>query len=304
MNDDVKFMKEAIEASRSGNFPCPYGAVVVRNRRIIGRSDADTNIGKTIYRHAQMIAIEDALKKTTLMGNLKGCTLYSTIEPCMMCMEAICYSGLDRLVYGTNIESSNIYFHHLEDFSVLDIVKKINPTMEIVGGVCADEAFQVIKDYNKHIEDEDEKFIDIAIDLSSKAYYPFGAIVVRDGEIIGRSSDITPTKDTIFTHAELIAIESALQNIKKQTSRGDLHGCTLYTSCEPCMMCQEALLAEGISRVVYAATIEDSNEYFCNEFPVHIEDIVERAKSHTKIVAELHRDKAIEVLKQHGKLEQ
>ena len=302
MNDDIRFMKEAIEISKNGVYPCPYGAIVVRNGKIIGRSDANANISKSIFTHAQMIAIEDALKNSTLMSNLKGCTLYSTCEPCMMCMEAICYAGLDRLVYGADISVSNLYYHHLEDFSVLDIVKRINPDLEILGNICSEEAAQVIKDFNKNIEKEDEKFIDIAIEMSRKAFYPFGAIVVRNGKIIGRSDDITPTKDTIYTHAELIAIESAVNNIKDSVSRGNLHGCTLYTSCEPCMMCQEALLFEGISRVVYAATIEDSNEYFCNEFIVHLDEIVERAGSHTKIVKELHKDKAIEVLKEHGRL--
>ena len=298
---DKKFIDIAIDISQKSEYP--YGAIVVRNGKIIGRSDAKTNIGKTIFRHAQMAAIEDALKNTTLMGNLKGCTLYSSIEPCMMCMEAICYSGIDRLVYGVDISASNLFYHHLEDFSILDIVKKINPKIEIVGGVHSNKALQVINDYNNHILEEDEKFIDIAIDLSSKSFYPFGAIVVRNGEIIGTSNDIVPTKDTIYTHAELIAIESAVQNIKDSLSRGNLHGCTLYTSCEPCMMCQEAILSEGISRVVYAATIEDSDRYFCEEFKVHFEDIVKRAKSHTKIVSKLHRNKAVEVLKKRGRLE-
>ena len=298
---DEEYMNIAIDISSKAKYP--YGAIVVRNGKIIGRSDTKTNIDNTIYSHAQMAAIEDALKHTTLMGNLKGCTLYSSMEPCMMCFEAICYSGIDRLVYGIDIEASNLYYHHVEDFSVLDIVKKINPQLKLVGGICKGKALEVIKDYNKHILDEDEKFIDIAIDLSKEAFYPFGAIVVRNGKIIGKSSDDAPTKDTIYTHAELIAIESAIHNIKNSISRGNLYECTLYTSCEPCMMCQEAILREGISRVVYAATIEDSNEYFCDEYPVHIEDVIKRAKTHTKIVKELHREKAIDVLKNRGRLD-
>lgn len=133
MNNDIEFMKIAIDLSKSADHP--YGAVVVRNDKIIGRSDADTKITKTIFKHAQMIAIEDALKNNTLMGNLKGCTLYSSCEPCMMCMEAIMYSGIDKIVYGVDISASNIYYHHIEDFSVLDIVKKANPNMKVIGGI-------------------------------------------------------------------------------------------------------------------------------------------------------------------------
>lgn len=84
MNNDKKYMQEAIKLSKNAAYP--YGAIIVRNDKIIGTSDAKTPITKTIYKHAQMIAIEDALKYNTLMGNLKGCTLYSSIEPCMMCM--------------------------------------------------------------------------------------------------------------------------------------------------------------------------------------------------------------------------
>ena len=300
MNDDEKYMMEAIKLSELSKYP--YGAIIVRNGKIIGKSNSETPITKTIYGHAQMIAIEEALKNYSLMGNLNGCTLYSSIEPCMMCMEAIMYAGIDRLVYGVEIKASNLYYDHIEDFSVLNFVKKINPNLKIVGNVCRQEALKVIENYNNKILEEDEKYIDIAIDISKKSYYPFGAIVVRNGKIIGRSSDETPVKNTVYTHAELIAIESAVLNIKDSLSRGNLHECTLYTSCEPCLMCQEAILAEGISRVVYAATIEDSNEYFCNEFPVSIEEIINKSNSNIVIIPELHRQKAVEVLKEHGKM--
>ena len=295
MNKDEEFMRIAIEFSSKAEHP--YGAVIVKDGKIIGRSDANTKICNSIFKHSQMIAIEDALKGKTYMGGLKGCILYSSCEPCMMCLEATMYAGIEKIVYGIDINASNIYYHHIEDFSVLDIIKEINPNMEIVGGVLKEDALKVIKNYDEKIKKEDEKFIDIAIDLSEKSLYPYGAIVVRNGEIIGKSSDEVPIRNTIYTHAELIAIESAVLNIKESISRGNLHECTLYTSCEPCMMCQEAILAEGISRVVYAATIEDSSKHYCEEFPVSLEKIDKMANSHIIIIPELHRQKAVEVLK-------
>ena len=60
---------------------------------------------------------------------------------------------------------------------------------------------------------EDEKFIDIAIDLSKKAYYPYGAIIVKDGKIIGRSDKEVPVSKTGFSHAELRAIEDAMEHL-------------------------------------------------------------------------------------------
>ena len=139
----------------------------------------------------------------------------------------------------------------------------------------------------------DEKYIDIAISISDKAKYPYGAIIVKNDEIIGRSDDKTLMETSMYSHAELEAIESASKN---KNLYGDLEGATIYVSCEPCMMCMGAILYEGISKIVYAATLQDSNDYYCPEM---ITDIDELAKygNNIEIVKELHRDKAVEVLK-------
>ena len=97
----------------------------------------------------------------------------------------------------------------------------------------------------------DEQFIDIAIEISKNAKYPYGAIVVKDGEIIGRSDDNTLMETSMYSHAELDAIESASKN---KNLYGDLKGATMYVSCEPCMMCMGAILYEEFSKIVYAAS--------------------------------------------------
>lgn len=143
----------------------------------------------------------------------------------------------------------------------------------------------------------DEKFIDIAIDISKTAKYPYGAIIVKDDEIIGRSDDITIVESTMYSHAELEAIESAS---KDKNLYGDLAGATLYVSCEPCMMCMGAILYEGISKIVYAATLQDSNDYYCPEMLTNIDELSKYANNKIEIVKELHRDKAVEVLEERG----
>ena len=140
----------------------------------------------------------------------------------------------------------------------------------------------------------DEKYIDIAIDISEKSEYPYGAIIVKDDEIIGRSDDKTLIGNSMFSHAELKAIESASKN---KNLYGDLKGSTLYTSCEPCMMCLGAILYEGISKIVYAATLQDSNDYYSKEIITNIDELTKYANNNIEIVKELHRDKAVEILK-------
>ena len=140
----------------------------------------------------------------------------------------------------------------------------------------------------------DEEFIDIAIDISKKAKYPYGAIIVKDGKIIGRSDDKTLIENSMYSHPELEAIESAS---KSKNLYGDLVGATLYASCEPCMMCMGAILYEGISKIVYAATLQDSNDYYCPEMITNIDELVKYSNKKIEIIKELHRDKAVEVLK-------
>lgn len=141
---------------------------------------------------------------------------------------------------------------------------------------------------------KDEQYIDIAIEISKNAKYPYGAIVVKGNMILGRSDDSTVIGTSMYSHAELAAIESAS---KHKSLYGDLEGATLYVSCEPCMMCMGAILYEKFSKIVYAATLQDSNDNYCEEVITDIEELSKFSKNKIEIVKNLHREKAVEVLK-------
>ena len=143
----------------------------------------------------------------------------------------------------------------------------------------------------------DEDYIDIAIEISKNAKYPYGAIVVKDNEIIGRSDDETLMSRSMYSHAELKAIESASKN---KNLYGDLNGATIYISCEPCMMCMGAILYEQFSKIVYAATLKDSNDNYCLEMITNIDELAKYASNNIEIIKELQREKAVEVLKLKG----
>ncbi len=147
----------------------------------------------------------------------------------------------------------------------------------------------------------DESYIDIAIDISKKAKYPYGAIIVKDDKIIGRSDDETLIGKTMFSHPELQAIESASKN---KNLYGDLKGSSLYVSCEPCMMCMGAILYEEISKIVYAATLQDSNDIYCPDLITDIDTLKQYSNNDIEIIKELHRDKAISVLKERSQEEE
>ena len=144
----------------------------------------------------------------------------------------------------------------------------------------------------------DKEYIDIAIEISKNAKYPYGAIVVKNNEIIGRSDDDTLMNKSMYSHAELMAIESACKDNKNLY--GELKGATMYVSCEPCMMCMGAILYEKFSKIVYAATLQDSNDNYCPEMITDIDELAKYSKNKIEIVKELHREKAIEVIKMKG----
>lgn len=116
-------------------------------------------------------------------------------------------------------------------------------------------------------------------------------------KIIGRSDDKTLMETSMYSHAELEAIESASQN---KNLYEDLKGATMYVSCEPCMMCMGAILYEGFSKIVYAATLQDSNDNYCPEMITDIDVLAKYSKDKIEVVKELHREQAVEVLKAKG----
>ena len=100
---DEKFMRMAIDEARKAlkEQEVPIGAIVVCGERVIGRGH---NLVETLCdatAHAEMQSITAAA--ATLGGKyLKGCTLYVTVEPCIMCAGALAWSQIDRVVYGAD----------------------------------------------------------------------------------------------------------------------------------------------------------------------------------------------------------
>ncbi len=107
--------------------------------------------------------------------------------------------------------------------------------------------------------EKDEYFMRRAICLAQEGIDtnsggPFGAVIVKNGEIIGEGCNrVTSTNDPT-AHAEVVAIRNACRNLDSF----QLDDCVLYTSCEPCPMCLGAIYWARPLRVFYAATREDA----------------------------------------------
>jgi len=99
--------------------------------------------------------------------------------------------------------------------------------------------------------------------MREKGGGPFGAVVVFDGEIVGRGSNQVTTLLDPTAHAEVTAIRDACQKLQ----RFDLRGCVLYTSCEPCPMCLSAIYWARLDKIYFASTrVEASGIGFDDDF--------------------------------------
>jgi tRNA(adenine34) deaminase len=135
--DDGAYMREALAlaeaAGRVGEVP--VGAVVVRGAQIIGRGANRPITDCDPAGHAEILALRDAGRN---VGNyrLVGCTLYVTIEPCVMCAGAIMHARIARVVYGARDPKTGACG------SVIDLFadRRINHHTEITQGVLGEEA--------------------------------------------------------------------------------------------------------------------------------------------------------------------
>ena len=138
---DEYFMRLALkeaEMALSEN-EIPIGAVIVANGKVIARAHNQTETLHDVTAHAEMLAITAAANQ--LGGKyLSGCTLYVTVEPCVMCAGAIGWAQVKRLVYGATDEKRGYRMF---------APQAIHPRTEVVSGVMADESVALLKDFFK-----------------------------------------------------------------------------------------------------------------------------------------------------------
>jgi tRNA(adenine34) deaminase len=104
------------------------------------------------------------------------------------------------------------------------------------------------------LEENINNFMVQALEMANLAFkndeVPVGAVIVKDGEIIGRGSNKVIKSYSVASHAEINAINDASQNIKNYR----LNGCDLYVTLEPCHMCAKAIVDARIKTLYFGAT--------------------------------------------------
>lgn len=134
------YMKMALQEAETAleKDEVPIGCVVVSNNRIIARAHNLTETLNDVTAHAEMQAITSA---ANFLGGkyLKDCTLYVTMEPCVMCSGALSWSQISKVVIGARDEQRGFINKHLS----------LHPKTEIVTGIMEAECSSIVKDFFK-----------------------------------------------------------------------------------------------------------------------------------------------------------
>lgn len=140
-DEDIKFMKEALSEARKAleKKEIPIGAIVVADGRVIGRGHNLTETLHDVTAHAEMLSITAA---TEALGGkyLNECTLYVTVEPCVMCAGALGWSQMKRVVYGAPEPKRG--------FRIF-APQALHPRCECIGGVLEEECKKLMIDFFK-----------------------------------------------------------------------------------------------------------------------------------------------------------
>tara|TARA_B100001250_G_scaffold306072_1_gene267963 strand:- start:759 stop:1226 length:468 start_codon:yes stop_codon:yes gene_type:complete len=149
---NINFMKRAIQLSMQnikGNGG-PFGCVIVKENKIIAEGVNRVTFNNDPTAHAEIIAIRNACEKLNTF-NLEGCELYTSCEPCPMCLSAIYWSHIDKIYFGNSrSDASKIGFD--DDFIYNELNKELSSRKIIMTQINQNEAIKAFRDWEKKLD--------------------------------------------------------------------------------------------------------------------------------------------------------
>lgn len=145
MNDkDIEYMHMALdEARRAADLDeVPIGAVVVKDGEVIARACNRREIDNDPAGHAEFLAMKQAARNLGAW-RLSGCTVYVTMEPCIMCAGLMHQARIDRCVFGAPDPKAGA----LGTLYAINADQRLNHTFEAEGGVCQEESVALLKQF-------------------------------------------------------------------------------------------------------------------------------------------------------------
>ncbi|MCL4135520.1 UNVERIFIED_CONTAM: hypothetical protein GTU68_054925 [Idotea baltica] len=148
MNEAIQLAIKGMDANEGG----PFGCVIVKNGKIIGKGNNKVTSNNDPTAHAEVTAIRDACKNLNSF-QLEGCIIYTSCEPCPMCLGAIYWARPDKVYFGCNqIDAANIGFDDAFIYKEIDLTfnKRSIPFQQVARSTA-------LKAFNKWSKKEDKK---------------------------------------------------------------------------------------------------------------------------------------------------
>ena len=138
-----------------------------------------------------------------------------------------------------------------------------------------------------------EDFMKLALEEAKKGDSPYGAVIVKDGEVVAKAHNTARRDSDPSAHAEINVIRS----LTKKLSNPSLEGYTIYTTGEPCPMCATACVWTGLSEIIYAVSIQDLIAAKQSQVNITCEEVIAKSFREIKVTKGLLKEECLELFK-------
>ncbi|MBE8969808.1 nucleoside deaminase [Nostocales cyanobacterium LEGE 12452] len=138
-----------------------------------------------------------------------------------------------------------------------------------------------------------ESFMRLALTEAKKGDAPYGAVIVKDNEVVAVAHNTVRRDNDPSAHAEINAIRSLTAKLNNPS----LEGYTIYTTGEPCPMCATACVWSGLSEIVYGASIHDLISVNQSQISISCEEVIDKSFRKIKVTKNVLKNECLELFK-------
>lgn len=138
-----------------------------------------------------------------------------------------------------------------------------------------------------------EEFMRLALEEAKKGDAPYGAVIVKDNQVVALAHNTVKRDSDPSAHAEI----NVIRNLTAQLQNPSLEGYTIYTTGEPCPMCATACVWTGISEIVYGASIEDLVSVNQSQINISCEEVITKSFRKIKVQRGVLREECLKLFK-------
>lgn len=255
------YMELAIENAKTGIKNCeqPYGAVLIADGNIVCEAYNKVRSTKNISNHAEIIAL--SVYKKLDLKDVKELVLVTTCEPCESCFNKAIEAGVNKFVFGSDIEEAIKYNTGDKLLKIKQFEDKYN--ISVIENIKKEECDELLKEFydkdylSKNIvtyssgTEEEKYWMKRALEIAKKGMLekhelPIGVVVVAGDEVLSETCTLTYTLNSPITHGDFMALVKAERKVF--SSKKPL---VLYSTLEPCLLGFGAAIKCKVDKVVF-----------------------------------------------------